>query len=103
MITHHELRGLGLPKVLEMLEKGKVGHNAVDWTTHFQKIRGTRLEDEVVDRLGSAHDNMFHSQTLTSEALNWTWSMSDPTKTVVICGPSGKVARRSTPSRYVAV
>ena len=29
MMTHHELRGLGLPKVLEMLEKGKVGHNAV--------------------------------------------------------------------------
>lgn len=27
--TQSELRGLGLPKVLEMLEKGKVGHNAV--------------------------------------------------------------------------
>lgn len=29
MKTHHDLRGLGLPRVLEMLEKGKVGHNAV--------------------------------------------------------------------------
>ena len=29
MKTHHDLRGLGLPNVLEMLEKGKVGHNAV--------------------------------------------------------------------------
>ena len=29
MLTHHDLKGLGLPKVLEMLEKGKVGHGAV--------------------------------------------------------------------------
>ena len=29
MLTHHDLEGLGLPKVLEMLEKGKVGHSAV--------------------------------------------------------------------------
>ena len=29
MLTHHDLMGLGLPRVLEMLEKGKVGHNAV--------------------------------------------------------------------------
>ena len=29
MLTHHDLEGLGLPRVLEMLEKGKVGHGAV--------------------------------------------------------------------------
>ncbi len=29
MLTHHDLEGLGLPRVLEMLEKGKVGHSAV--------------------------------------------------------------------------
>ena len=29
MLTHHDLRGLGLPRVLEMLEQGKVGYSAV--------------------------------------------------------------------------
>ena len=29
MLTHHDLEGLPLPKVLAMLEKGKVGHSAV--------------------------------------------------------------------------
>ena len=29
MLTHHDLDGIGLPRVVEMLEKGKVGHGAV--------------------------------------------------------------------------
>ena len=29
MLTHHDLEGMELPRVLAMLEKGKVGHSAV--------------------------------------------------------------------------
>ncbi|MFM9941172.1 MAG: hypothetical protein ACKVP7_16950 [Hyphomicrobiaceae bacterium] len=29
MLTHHDLEGMELPRVLELLEKGKVGHTAV--------------------------------------------------------------------------
>jgi hypothetical protein len=38
VLTHHDLEGLSLPKVLDMLEKGKVGHTAVMDYLHITSI-----------------------------------------------------------------